>query len=67
MLTRFPLALDKFTHELAHQLGGGPVGRLGFSHEGVAQIGFKLDGENGFLRHNFKVMPMTILRQYRCI
>jgi hypothetical protein len=51
MLPRLSPMLDEIAHELAHQLGSGPVRRGGFGHEGVAEFSFQLDGENGFLRH----------------
>ena len=51
MLPSLTLALDEITHELAYELRGWPVRRLGFGHESIAQFGFKLDSENGFFGH----------------
>src|ERR1035438_3708797 len=65
MLPRLTLALDELTHECPNQFGGRPVSRRSFGSEGIAQIGFQLKGENGFLWHvSSLVSTLTILCKY---
>src|SRR5260370_4526167 len=52
MFPRLALALDELPHECANQLGCRPVSRRSFGGEGVAQIGFQLEGKDGFLEHD---------------
>src|SRR5271157_1367615 len=66
MVPRLTLALDELVHELAYDLRGRPVHRLGFGRKGIPEIGFQLDREDGFLGHSATsyAIIMTIPRHY---
>ena len=52
MLSRRALLFDEIPHELADDLGRGPVCGLRFGHELLAQLRFQLQGEHRLLRHD---------------